>query len=57
MLEYPHLLDPYERETIRVMQDFIAIRETGQPVKFSSVARARRAALAPIATGSQKAIQ
>lgn len=41
LLEYPHLLDPYERETIRVMQDYIAIQETGKPVNFSStVARA-----------------
>lgn len=53
LLEYPHLLDPYERETIRVMQDFIAIRETGKPVNISSVARARRAALEPIAAGAQ----
>ena len=42
LLEYPHLLDPYERETIRVMQDYIAIRETGRPVSMSStVAKAR----------------
>lgn len=51
LLEYPHLLDPYERETIRVMQDYIAIMETGKPVNILSVARARRAALAPITSG------
>lgn len=49
LLEYPHLLDPYERETIRVMQDFIAIRETGKPVQMSSVAPpTRRADPVPI---------
>lgn len=34
-LEYPHKLDPYERETIRVLQDLIAIDSTGKPVSIS----------------------
>ena len=48
LLEYPHLLDPYERETIRILQDFIAIKETGKPVNFSKVAPGKRDALTPI---------
>lgn len=34
-LEYPHNFDPYERETIRIIQDLIAISRTGSPVNFS----------------------
>ncbi|MDF1823146.1 MAG: carboxy terminal-processing peptidase [Verrucomicrobiales bacterium] len=34
-LEYPHKFDPYERETVQIMQDLIAISETGQPVNIS----------------------
>ncbi len=52
-LEYPHLLDPYERETIRVMQDFIAINDTGQPVNISGTEPSRRDSLAPISAGSR----
>ena len=34
-LEYPHRFDPYARETIRIIQDLIAISRTGQPVSIS----------------------
>lgn len=34
-LQYPHRFDPYERETVRILQDLIAITETGSPVKIS----------------------
>ena len=34
-LQYPHQLDPYERETIRILQDLIAINRYGQPVNIS----------------------
>lgn len=41
-LRYPHRFDPYERETVRIVQDLIAITETGNPVKISEVkAKAR----------------
>jgi len=53
LLEYPHLLDPYERETVRVMQDFIAIRKTGVPASISSVAKSQPVAPKPVTTDSQ----
>ena len=34
-LQYPHRFDPYERETVRILQDLIAITETGNPVNIS----------------------
>ena len=34
-LQYPHRFDPYERETVRILQDLIAITETGKPVNIS----------------------
>jgi len=37
-LEYPHSLNPYQRETIRILQDLIAISKTGEPVNFSKAA-------------------
>jgi len=38
-LEYPHLFDPYQRETIRVIQDLIAIERTGRPATFPEFTR------------------
>lgn len=37
-LEYPHLMNPYQRETVRILQDLIAISKTGKPVNISKVA-------------------
>ncbi len=34
-LEYPHLMNPYQRETVRILQDLIAITKTGKPVNIS----------------------
>lgn len=36
-LEYPHKFDPYSRETLRILQDMIAIGKTGKPVNISEV--------------------
>lgn len=39
-LKYPHGFDPYERQTVAVMQDLIAIELTGKPVhNISKVAK------------------
>lgn len=48
-LRYPHRFDPYERETVRILQDLIAISETGSPVRFSEAkpAPAKKADPAP----------
>ncbi|MEM7697842.1 MAG: carboxy terminal-processing peptidase [Verrucomicrobiota bacterium] len=47
-LEYPHGFDPHERETIHIIQDLIAIDETGKPVNISSVEPESRPATVPI---------
>ncbi len=38
-LEYPHKLDPYVRETLRILQDLIAVNKTGKPVNISEAAQ------------------
>lgn len=48
LLEYPHKLGPYERETIRILQDLIAIVKTGKPVNFSEAKPEPRPATVPI---------
>ena len=48
LLEYPHKLDPYERETLRILQDLIAIGKTGKPVNISEATRAPREKTVPI---------
>lgn len=48
LLEYPHKLDPYERETLRILQDLIAIGKTGKPVSISEATRAPREKTVPI---------
>ena len=48
LLEYPHKLDPYERETLRILQDLIAIGKTGKPVNISETTRAPREKTVPI---------
>ncbi|MEQ1841499.1 MAG: carboxy terminal-processing peptidase, partial [Verrucomicrobiales bacterium] len=48
LLEYPHKLDPYERETIRILQDLIAIGKTGKPVNISGVTPEVREKTVPI---------
>jgi len=47
-LEYPHKFDPYQRETIHILQDLIAISETGSPVNISEAKPAAREKLMPI---------
>ncbi|MEO0415792.1 MAG: carboxy terminal-processing peptidase, partial [Verrucomicrobiota bacterium] len=47
-LEYPHTLNPYERETVSIVQDLIAIEKTGKPVAISKVAPAKRAGITPV---------
>ena len=42
-LMYPHRFDPYERETVRILQDLIAISETGKPVNISEATTAAAA--------------
>ncbi|NNE94236.1 MAG: carboxy terminal-processing peptidase [Verrucomicrobiales bacterium] len=37
-LKYPHTFDPFERETVHILQDLIAIQQTGKPVHISKVA-------------------
>lgn len=49
-LEYPHRFDPYERETVQIMQDLIAISETGQPVNISEAKPMPRDKTVPIPT-------
>lgn len=53
-LEYPHLLDPYERETIRIVQDLINIEASGRPVSFSDAGRKPREKTEPIAPASSQ---
>jgi len=48
LLEFPHKLDPYERETIRILQDLIAIGKTGKPVNISGVTPEVREKTVPI---------
>ena len=48
LLEYPHKLDPYERETLRILQDLIAIGKTGKPVNISVATREQREKTVPI---------
>ncbi len=50
LLEYPHKLGPYERETLRVLQDLIAIGKTGKPVNFSEAKPEPRQGTVPIET-------
>ncbi len=49
-LEYPHKLDPYERETLRILQDLIAIGKTGKPVNISEAKPAPREKTIPVGT-------
>ncbi|MAS96351.1 MAG: tail-specific protease [Verrucomicrobiales bacterium] len=49
-LEYPHKLDPYERETLRVLQDLIAIDSTGKPVSISEAKPQPRDKTVPVET-------
>jgi len=48
LLEYPHKLGPYERETLRILQDLIAIGKTGKPVNISEATRTPREKTVPI---------
>lgn len=48
LLEYPHKLGPYERETLRILQDLIAIGKTGKPVNISEATREPREKTVPI---------
>lgn len=48
LLEFPHKFDPYERETIRILQDLIAIGKTGKPVNISEVTPEVRQKTVPI---------
>ncbi len=54
-LEYPHKFDPYQRETIHILQDLIAIGETGSPVNISEAKPAQREKLVPIEARSTQA--
>lgn len=47
-LEYPHKLDPYERETLRILQDLIAISKTGSPVNISEAKPQPREKTVPV---------
>jgi carboxyl-terminal processing protease len=47
-LTYPHKLDPYERESIRILQDLIAITKTGRPVNISEARPKPREKTVPI---------
>ena len=47
-LRYPHRFDPYERETVRIVQDLIAISETGNPVQISEAKPKARGKTVPI---------
>lgn len=48
LLEDPHKLGPYQRETLRILQDLIAIGKTGKPVNISEATRAPREKTVPI---------
>lgn len=48
LLESPHKLGPYERETLRILQDLIAIGKTGKPVNISEATRVAREKTVPI---------
>jgi hypothetical protein len=48
LLEYPHKLDPYERETLRILQDLIAVGKTGKPVNISIATPEQREKTVPI---------
>ena len=48
LLEYPHKLDPYARETLRILQDLIAIGKTGKPVNISEAKPEARAKTIPV---------
>ena len=54
-LEYPHKFDPYQRETIHILQDLIAIGETGSPVNISEAKPTQREKLVPIEARSPQA--
>ena len=54
-LEYPHKFDPYQRETIHILQDLIAIGETGRPVNISEAKPTQREKLVPIEARSPQA--
>ncbi len=54
-LEYPHKLGPYERETLRILQDLIAIGKTGKPANISEATREVREKTVPI--GARSATQ
>ena len=56
-LEYPHKFDPYERETVHIMQDLIAISKTGQPVNISEATPMQRDKTVPIPARNQEATQ
>jgi len=53
-LEYPHTLDPYERESINIVQDLIAISKTGKPVNISAAKPQRRDKTTPIPVSEEK---
>jgi hypothetical protein len=48
LLIYPHKFDPYERETIRILEDLIAIGKTGKPVNISAAKPEVREKTVPI---------
>ena len=48
LLIYPHKFDPYERETIRILEDLIAIGKTGKPVNISEAKPKVREKTVPI---------
>ncbi len=48
LLEYPHKFDPYERETLRILQDLIAVGKTGKPVNISEAKPAPREKTVPV---------
>lgn len=48
LLEYPHKFDPYERETLRILQDLIAVGKTGKPVNISEAKPEPRVKTAPV---------
>src|SRR5690606_14643675 len=48
LLEYPHKLDPYERETLRILQDLVAVGKTGKPVNISEAKLSPRPKTVPI---------
>lgn len=56
-LEYPHKFDPYERETVHVMQDFIAISKTGLPVNISEATPMQRDKTVPIPARKEEKAQ